>query len=319
MNSIKNLKPSHTLYWENELIAALICADETHAHLNRNEIPTTKNCSQFTYKPDFVTYFWDILALNANQIRADINLLPLSFDHLSAVPDHVIMQHPTNTIIHSSAIIEPGCIIIADDGSVYLGAHCKLEAGTIIKGPVAICDHSEIKMGARIYNGTTIGTFCKVGGEISNSIFHSYSNQSDDGFMGSSIIGQWNNFGAGTNTSNLKNNYSPIKLVDWGRKTYYEGGVQFFGSVFGDFSKTAIQTKLNTGTICGVSSNILTRGFPPKLIPSFKWLSDTPEAYNFEKAIKTMRVIMGRHIISLSEEYSKMMRYIYDLENTPSS
>ncbi len=137
--------------------------------------------------------------------------------------------------------------------------------------------------------------------------------------MGSSIIGQWNNFGAGTNTSNLKNNYSPVKLVDWEKKTYYEGGVQFFGSVFGDFSKTAIQTKLNTGTICGVSSNILASGFPPKLIPSFKWLSDTPETYNFEKAIETMRAIMGRRNISLSEEYSSMMRYIYNLENTPSS
>ncbi len=103
--SIKNLKPFHTLYWKNQLIAARISADITYGHLDRNEIPTTKNSSQLTHKPDFITYFWDILAFNADQIRTDINVLPLSFDHLSTAPDHVIIQHPTNTIIHSSAII----------------------------------------------------------------------------------------------------------------------------------------------------------------------------------------------------------------------
>ncbi|MGB0346466.1 MAG: glucose-1-phosphate thymidylyltransferase, partial [Balneolaceae bacterium] len=209
--------------------------------------------------------------------------------------------------------------IIADEGPVYIGQDSKVEAGSIIKGPVAIGAQAEIKMGGKIFNGTTVGPVCKVGGEINNCIFHSYSNKAHDGFAGNSIIGQWSNFGAATNTSNLKNNYSKVRLPHWDSGEMSEDGVQFFGTVFGDFSKTAINTSLNTGTICGVSSNIFCSGFPPKIIPSFTWLGKDADMYEFDKAIKAIQAMMERRDVELSQEHISMMRYLFNLEYSSGS
>lgn len=182
----------------------------------------------------------------------------------------------------------------------------------MIKGPVAICEYAQVKMQARIYNSTTIGPVCKAGGEINNCIFHSYSNKSHNGYAGNSIFGQWCNLAAGTITSNLKTNYGPIKIPHWDSGELSEDSVQFFGTVFGDFSKTAIQTKINVGTICGVSSNIFVSVFTPKKIPSFTWLGDDgPKEYDFPKAIEAMRAMMARRDVDLDNDYIQMMKAIF--------
>ncbi|HET6527577.1 MAG TPA: hypothetical protein VFG39_02385, partial [Balneolaceae bacterium] len=175
------------------------------------------------------------------------------------------------------------------------------------------CKGTTINMGAKIYGKTTIGPVCKVGGEINNSIFHSYSNKGHDGFMGNSLIGQWCNFGAGTNTSNLKNNYSNIRITNWENQEEIETGQQFFGTVMGDHSKTAINTQLNTGTMCGVSCNIFSADFPSKFIPSFSWVgSNVIQTYRLDKALETMKAVMARRNVELTDEYRQLMKYIFD-------
>lgn len=263
-----------------------------------------------------IKYLWDMLSLNAAEITADISLLSPNSLVKKRTLSNCITVNEKNIFISDKATIEPGCILNASDGPIFIGANATIESGSIIKGPVAVCEGATIKMAARIYDGTTIGPVCKVGGEVANSIFHSHSNKGHDGFVGNSLVGEWCNFGADTNTSNLKNNYSQVKLPHWETQELHESGVQFFGTVLADHSKTSINTMLNTGTICGVSSNIFSSGFPQKYIPSFSWLSDSGvETYDFEKAIIAMKAMMKRRNVELSQEYYEMMKFIFENRN----
>lgn len=317
--SLQNLSLNNSIVVDDQLIAARLSNKDTVAFLESNQQPNSKNVIGLDFEPTSLQFFWDMLSHNASQIAFDIKLLPVSFQQATQFDASVILRNIEDIYIHESAQIEPGCIIIADEGPVYIGQDSKVEAGSIIKGPVAIGAQAEIKMGGKIFNGTTVGPVCKVGGEINNCIFHSYSNKAHDGFAGNSIIGQWSNFGAATNTSNLKNNYSKVRLPHWDSGEMSEDGVQFFGTVFGDFSKTAINTSLNTGTICGVSSNIFCSGFPPKIIPSFTWLGKDADMYEFDKAIKAIQAMMERRDVELSQEHISMMRYLFNLEYSSGS
>ncbi|MGF1669767.1 MAG: glucose-1-phosphate thymidylyltransferase, partial [Balneolaceae bacterium] len=161
---------------------------------------------------------------------------------------------------------------------------------------------------------TTVGPVCKVGGEVTHSIFHSYANKAHEGFAGHSIFGQWTNIGADTNTSNMKNNYSKISVMDYNSGKKVDTDLRFLGTIMGDHSKTAINTMLNTGTVCGVSSNLFPSGFPPKYITSFKWIGDNLEVkYRFDKAVETMKIMMGRRNISITDDYIEMMKEIFEL------
>jgi len=254
---------------------------------------------------------WDLLTLNAFEIEKDIPLTGLKTESEKEGDIRNCIYNPENTFIGKDVSIEPGAIVIAKDGPVVILDGATIEAGSIIKGPVVVGEDATIKMAARVYGGTTIGPVCKVGGEISNCIFHSYSNKGHDGFAGNSIFGQWVNLGADTNTSNLKNNYSSVRIADWKTKKEIETGAQFLGTIMGDHSKTAINTMLNTGTICGVSSNIFMSGFPAKYIPSFSWVgAEEYGEYQFDKAIEAMQAMMKRRAVDLSDAYKNMMQHI---------
>ncbi len=265
------------------------------------------------FEPSTIEFLWDLLSLNAAQIEEDIKRLQVSTTKDSQLEKLLSYSNQAQIHISDSATIEPGCIMIADEGPVFIGDNAVIEAGSIIKGPSAICEKATVKMKARVYGGTTIGPVCKVAGEIHNSIFHSYSNKAHEGFVGNSILGQWCNLGADTNTSNLKNNYSRVSITNWSTKKPYEDGVQFLGTIMGDHSKTAINTQLNTGTMVGVCSNIFHSGFPPKYIPSFSWGGkEGLQTYKFEKAIEAMSAMMKRRGIDLTSEYQEMMSKLFE-------
>lgn len=313
---INQLENGAALMYENHIVAARLNDEISSNMLEANLFDKEELTFQELSTPiSFISHLWDLLSLNDEEINSDLHFLePTSLQTSKITYPSLISSTPDHIFISKSATIEPGCIFIADNGPIYIGDHAIIEAGTILKGPVAICEGATIKMRARIYNSTTIGPVCKVGGEISNSIFHSFSNKGHDGFVGNSLIGQWCNFGADTNTSNLKNNYAEVKVFDWTSKIEYESGFQFFGTILGDHSKTAINTVLNTGTSCGVSSNIFSLGFPPRYIPSFSWMGQEKTVpYEFDKAISAMRAMMARRNIELSEDYIKMMKWINSL------
>jgi UDP-N-acetylglucosamine diphosphorylase/glucosamine-1-phosphate N-acetyltransferase len=257
-------------------------------------------------------HVWDLLSLNSFEISKDLPLTGLNSVQEAGDKNYSGIYDPDNTYIGDNVVLEPGSHIIAKDGPVIILKDAHIEAGSILKGPVVIGAGTTVKMGGRVSDGTTIGPVCKVGGEVSNCIFHSYSNKAHDGFAGNSIFGQWVNLGADTNFSNLKNNYSTVRLTDWESRKEVETEQQFLGTVMGDHSKTAINSMLNTGTICGVSSNIFMGGFPPKYIPSFSWVGSAEYGeYEFGKAVDAMKAMMKRRDIDLRPEYEKMMYQIF--------
>jgi len=180
----------------------------------------------------------------------------------------------------------------------------------LLRGPLSIGNNAVVKMGAKIYGPTTIGPYCKVGGEINNSIFQANSNKGHDGYLGNSVIGEWCNLGADTNCSNLKNNYSKVKVWNYIQEDFVDSGEQFHGLVMGDHSKCSINTMFNTGTVAGVSANIFGNEFHQKFIPSFSWGGN--ETYHFEKAIETAKRVTQRKNIKLSNEDVEILQSIYE-------
>lgn len=170
-----------------------------------------------------------------------------------------------------------------------------------------------VKMGAKIYGATSIGPYCKVGGEISNSIFLAYSNKGHDGFIGNAYIGAWCNLGADTNCSNLKNNYGHVKTYCFETKKNIQTDVTFMGLFMGDHSKCAINTMFNTATVVGVSANIFSSGFPDKLIPSFSWGPDR-EKFKFDKALEVAESMMNRRGLALTQAEKQILKNIYEQE-----
>ena len=168
----------------------------------------------------------------------------------------------------------------------------------MIRGGLALGEGSSVKMGAKLYGANTFGPHCKIGGEVTNSIFQGYSNKGHDGYLGNSVIGEWCNFGADTNSSNLKNNYKKVSIYNHKTDTLIDSGQQFLGLIMGDHSKTGINTMLNTGTVVGVSSNIFGAGFPPTHVPSFTWGNDdNPNTYLLDKALEVAKAVMARRNI----------------------
>ena len=163
------------------------------------------------------------------------------------------------------------CVLNSTNGPIYIGKNTEIMEGSFIRGPFAILDNSVVKIGAKIYEGTTIGPNCKVAGEVNNVVFFGFSNKSHEGFLGNSVIGEWCNLGADTNNSNLKNTYDNVKLWDYSKQKFCSTDLQFCGLIMGDHSKCGINTMFNTGTVVGVGANIYGSGFMRNFIPSFSW------------------------------------------------
>lgn len=253
----------------------------------------------------------DIFTLNDAALRADFLLLTRNRQS-APVPAHVTVSGDS-LFIEEGAIIRPGSVINTTTGPVYLSAEAEIMEGCLLRGPVALGAHAVLKMGAKVYGATTIGTNCKVGGEINNVVFFANSNKGHDGFLGNAVIGEWCNLGADTNCSNLKNNYDEVKIWHEYSHKSVPTGLQFCGLLMGDHSKCAINTMFNTGTIVGVSSNIFGNGFPEKFIPSFCWGgSEKISTYNFQKAMDTADRMMARRGKSLSPEERDMYHYLFE-------
>ncbi len=314
IRQIRELSIGEGIYNEDTPLALLLSSGETNELLEQElAIPDVKTKVSVRSEIKFICNTWDLLKFNADEISNDLPLFNYPVLRTEEYAGKIFFSSPNNIFVSPTATIEPGCTIHASQGPVFIGHNATIESGSIIKGPVAICEGAVTKMACRIYEGATIGPVCKVGGEVAHCIFHSYSNKAHDGFAGNSVFGQWCNLGADTNTSNLNNNYSTVKIPDWETKELLESGFQFLGTVMGDHSKTSINTMLKTGTVCGISSNIFMSGFPPKYIPSFSWVdSDNPKVYRFGRAMETMKAMMKRRNIDLTPAYEEMMRKVFE-------
>jgi UDP-N-acetylglucosamine diphosphorylase/glucosamine-1-phosphate N-acetyltransferase len=259
-----------------------------------------------------LVYPWDIVRLAPSSIAAEADTLRWPAGRGAGCHPTAIVDEPDRLFMHPTAIVEPGAILVTEEGPIVIDAGARVMAGAMLRGPVAVGHHAMVRMGARIYGGTVIGPWCKVGGEVAASVFHSYSNKAHEGYVGNSVIGQWVNLGADTTASNLKMTYGAVKMLDWPTGVEIDTGEQFVGAIIADHCKTGINTMLNTGTVCGVSSIILGAGFPARSIASFKWVQPWAITdYRLDKALLDMERMMGRRGVALSPAYRRMMTTIY--------
>jgi UDP-N-acetylglucosamine diphosphorylase/glucosamine-1-phosphate N-acetyltransferase len=254
---------------------------------------------------------WDIFSYNDSAIKDDYALLTTGRTS-EPIPADIIVRGKEQIFIEPGATLQPGSILNATTGPIYIGKDAEVWEGCMLRGPVALCTHAVVKMGAKIYGATTIGPGSKVGGEISNTVFFDNSNKGHDGFVGNAVIGAWCNLGADTNASNLKNNYDVVKVWNEEKAELEKTGLTFCGLLMGDHSKCGINTMFNTGTVVGVSANVFGSGFPDKFIPSFSWGGcEGMETYALDKAMETAQRMMARRKIELTDTEKKMYEYIY--------
>ncbi len=277
----------------------------SHGKNSSNRIDLTVNELVKIEKP------WEIFQLNHLAIAVDFELLTAGKTSQPLSTTNQVIN-PSNVFLEAGAKVE--CAILnASTGPIYIGKDTEIMEGSMVRGPFAMTEGAVVKMGAKIYGATTIGDHCKVGGEISNCLFQAYSNKGHDGFLGNSLVGEWCNFGADTNSSNLKNNYSPVKIYSYETKRLEQTNVQFCGVIMGDHSKTGINTMLNTATVVGVHANIFGGGFPPKFIPSFSWGGfEDSERFELEKAYEVAENMMSRRHLELSDFDKEIFNFLND-------
>lgn len=261
-----------------------------------------------------ITKKHDIFVHNGAEIKKDFELITKGRVSQEITDKFTAVYGVENIFIEEGAKVK-ACVLNAEQGPIYIGKDAEIKEGALVRGPFALLDHSVINMGAKIQGDTTIGPHCKIGGEVSNTVVFGYSNKGHEGFVGNSVIGEWCNLGADTNTSNLKNNYSNIKVWDYASNDYVDTKRQFHGLMMGDHSKAGINTMFNTGTVVGVSANIYGGNFPPKFIPSFAWGgSEGFETFKFELAMETAQRVYDRRGLKLDEETIKVLKHVFDAE-----
>ena len=241
----------------------------------------------------------------------------MDFENLIRNRKSAALSATNNVLNPSEVFVEEGAnvefaYLNATHGPIYIAKDAQIMEGSMIRGPFALGRHSTVKMGAKIYGATTIGPYCRVGGEINNSILFGYTNKGHEGYLGNSVLGEWCNLGADTNNSNLKNNYASVKLWNYQTENFAPTNLQFCGLMMGDHSKCGINTMFNTGTVVGVSANIFGSGFPRNFIPSFSWGGSRGFVpYLTAKAFEVVAVVMERRKITFTDSDKEILEHIF--------
>ena len=305
LQQIKDLKPGEALVYDNELLAAKINMKDFSLHQIEKMTDVHEQLVVFKQPTDLFSF-------NEKAIDFDFELMTKGRNSAELSGTNGFLGEAQDLFIEEGASIEFSTLN-TKTGKIYIGKNAEVMEGCNLRGPIVLCEESKFNLGAKIYGATTIGPHCKVGGEVNNIVIFGYSNKGHDGFVGNSVIGEWCNIGADTNSSNLKNNYASVKLWNYTKKRFIDTGLQFAGLIMGDHSKTAINTQLNTGTVVGVAANIFKSGFPPNLIESFSWggMKDD-EKFKLGKAYEVAELAMARRKVAFTEVDRNMLKHIYE-------
>lgn len=313
IKKIKNLNQDEGLY-EGKILMAAKCSLKVFNEGGLKRI----DLSQDEIRK--IRYVFDIFLLNPEEIENDFDRVT-SGKETKDLPEGVRVigelkdsKGKYRFFIEEDAEIECTSINLKE-GRIYVGKKVNVMEGACLRGPLALCDYTEIKMGAKIYGGSTFGPHCKIGGEISNSVIFGYTNKAHDGFLGNAVIGEWCNIGAGVNASNLKNDYSKIRIWNYRTRSFMKTNLQFCGLIMGDHSKIGINCMINTATVVGVGVNIHGSGFPRAFVPSFSEGSPTSgflpvEREKFQEIADRM---MCRRDVEMGDSEKKLYDLIYNI------
>jgi len=307
---VKKLGPGQTIVSGDTIIALHVTAEE----LDSPGDPSTEGIEEIEVKdrPLQVSHTWEIFSKNHIALQEDFDFLTKGKKSLPLNKTNVVVgDYPV--FIEKGA--KANCAVFnTTNGPVYIGEGAEVMEGALIRGPIALCHHAQVKMGGKIYGPTTIGPYSRVGGEVNNSVIFGYSNKAHDGFLGHSVIAEWCNLGADTNTSNLKNTYDCVRLWSYSKQTFINTHLQFCGLIMGDHSKSGIATMFNTGTVVGVNTNVFGSGFQRNFIPSFTWGGTTGHTnYNLDKGIEVATAVFKRRGLEFNELERNLLSDVYRL------
>lgn len=269
-----NLFIAGNLHPDSELVDAILALKpgqaltlvDTVIARRGNGVP--KETIGFTGSPLALNHVWDIFMLNDEALRRDFALLTAGRQSAPLSDTCRLIGDSSQLFIEEGATVEAATINVTK-GPVYVGRDAEIMEGACLRGPIALCEHAVVNMGGKIYGATTLGPYCKVGGELNNVVMTGFSNKAHDGFLGNAVVGEWCNLGAGCTASNLKNTYAPVKLWSMAEGRFIKTDLQFCGLIMGDHSKAGINTMFNTATVIGVGVNFYGAGFPRTYLPSF--------------------------------------------------
>lgn len=304
-NEVKKLQKNQAILCNDEMIAFYSHKEQEEIDFSTYEIIDVEGVKAIEYK-------WDLFLQNDYAIREDYQLI--TKDSFSAeIPKWVQTVNEKQIFIEEGAVLNP-CILNASQGPIYIGREAVVLDGAMIRGPFSLGEKSLVKMGSKIYGATTIGPNCRVGGEVKNSIMFANSNKGHEGYLGNSVVGEWCNFGADSNVSNLKNTYSNVSIWCYENEIYQKTKQLYCGLIMGDHSKTSINTMFNTGTVVGVSANIFSSNIPEKFIPSFSWIGNKiNDVYNLKKAVRTAKRMMALSSQEISEQDISILEHVHQL------
>lgn len=297
VEAIKALKSGEELTFEGHVLAS--CGEASSSIDYQNDVRLVR-------QP------WDIFANNKEQIELDFTLITAGRTSQPIDDPHTIVYGKENVFLEAGASIK-AAIINAEEGPVYIGRNARVHEGAIIKGAFALCEESHVNMGSKIRGDTTVGPYSKIGGEVGNAVIFGYSNKGHEGYLGNSVIGEWCNIGADTNTSNLKNNYAPVKLWSYSKGGFANTGLQFCGLMMGDHAKCGINTMFNTGTVVGVGASVFGSGYPRNFIPSFSWGGANGFiTFQSRKFAEVARAVMARRGMSFDEQEESILTKVFE-------
>ncbi len=309
VDAINQLKTGEALKYSDRLIAIKLNQADAKEFNPNAEFEQVVN---FEHTPVVVRHPEDIFRKNDIELRKDFKLITKG--RSSAVIS------ATNTIIGNDFFAEEDAVAECStfnttNGPIYLAANTEVWEGTHIRGAFAICEHSQVKMGAKIYGATTVGPYSRVGGELNNAVIWGYSSKGHEGYLGNAVLGEWCNIGADSNNSNLKNNYDDVKLWDYTSQRFRKTGLQFCGLIMADHAKCAINTMFNTGTVVGVSANVFGAGFPRNFVPDFAWGgAQGYEVYSIKKMFETaQKVFARRDHRTFDENEQEILKKVFEL------
>lgn len=308
--AINNLKKNDLLVSDNLIIAA--CLNEEEIELLKEEKISDKNLIQYNGQVDRISKTYEIFEFNDKALRKDYDLLT---EGRQSQP----ISQTVNVLGKEHIFLEEGAkvefaTLNASKGPIYIGKNAEIMEGVLVRGPLAMCEHSVLNLGAKIYGATTLGPYCKCGGELNNVVMFGYSNKAHDGFLGNAVLGEWCNIGADTNNSNLKNNYSEVKLWSYVTQNFARTGLQFCGTIMGDHSKLGINTMLNTGTVIGISSNVFGAGFPRNFIPSFSMGGNHGfKEYRLNAVFEVAELVMKRRGKIFNEVERDILTHVFEI------
>jgi len=305
VKQVSNLSNNQAIFKDEQVIAFFTSDTQEHVDFDSYE--------QLEFKEEVlqIKNTWDIFSLNDKAIKADFDLLTEGRTS-QPIPNGVHTIQEENIFIEKGAIISYSSLN-ASKGPIYIGKDSEIMEGSLVRGPFALGENSILKMGTKVYGATSVGPFCKVGGEVNNSVLFGYSSKGHEGFLGNSVLGEWCNIGADSNTSNLKNNYAEVKLWNYQEERFTNTGLQFCGLMMGDHSKCGINTMFNTGTVIGVSANVFGSGFPRNFVSSFSWGGAAGfTTYQIKKVFEVAKVVMERRGIELTETDKKILLHVFD-------